>query len=121
MLGKGVLVGFTLSLMVALPMSSQAATTSYFDGYTLPNVTKSSVAAGVKGGTVAGEIGGRASAVIQTRNVFGVVTNSTTAPKGVSTSMTHSIRYDARSECYWYNWDATTPARSNSLHCRVMT
>lgn len=114
-------LGVMLGALVSIPLASQAATTSYFNGNVMPNNIRSSVTAPVAGGTVEGSIGGRASAVLQTLDVFGVVVQTSIALEGAYTTASHRTYYDGRSRCYWYNWNATTPASANFLHCQVTT
>lgn len=114
-------IGIALGIILGLSTPAFAATTTYHNASVTTNVNKSSPTANVKGGTVEGVIGGRASAVIQTLSVFGAVNQESVASKGTYTIMSHRVYFDGKSRCHWYNWDASTPSSSQWLTCRVTT
>lgn len=114
-------LGLAMGFLLGIPSAAHSATTDYVNGNVYTGTKKSSAITGVRGGSVEAVIGGRASAVIRTLDVFGTVRHSAVASEGTFTSISHALYLDGKSQCYWYNWDSTTASSYQYMHCRVTT
>jgi hypothetical protein len=107
-----------LLLGVASPVVAADHWSTYRNSSTSAGSLIYGVVGNVSGGSVQASIGNQGHSTIRTYNVFGDIVHAQVATNDTTTTMTHTIRYDGRSACFWTVRSGAPNPGPKNLQCQ---